>query len=44
MLIFGTHDEQTLAQLEDVATRARRVALMADGFLICGHASISVPE
>lgn len=31
MLIFGTHDEQTLAQLEDVATRARRVALMADG-------------
>jgi len=31
MLIFGTHDEQTLAQLEDVATRACRVALMADG-------------
>ncbi len=31
MLIFGTHDAQTLAQLKDVATRARRVALMADG-------------
>ncbi|HRN76172.1 RtcB family protein [Ottowia sp.] len=31
MLIFGTHDEQTLAQLRDVATRAERVALMADG-------------
>lgn len=31
MLIFGTHDEQTLAQLQDVATRAAYVALMADG-------------
>jgi tRNA-splicing ligase RtcB len=31
MLIFGTHDEQTLAQLRDVASRAERVALMADG-------------
>lgn len=31
MLIFGSHDEQTLAQLRDVATRAERVALMADG-------------
>lgn len=31
MLIFGTHDEQTLAQLRDVARRAERVALMADG-------------
>ncbi len=31
MLIFGTHDEQTLAQLKDVASRAHRVALMADG-------------
>src|SRR2546428_2856134 len=29
--VFGTHDEQTLAQLRDVATRAERVALMADG-------------
>jgi tRNA-splicing ligase RtcB (3'-phosphate/5'-hydroxy nucleic acid ligase) len=29
--IFGTHDEQTLAQLKDVARRAERVALMADG-------------
>src|SRR5205823_11200888 len=29
--IFGTHDEKTLAQLRDVATRAERVALMADG-------------
>ncbi len=31
--IFGTHEEQTLAQLRDVATRAERVALMADGHL-----------
>jgi tRNA-splicing ligase RtcB (3'-phosphate/5'-hydroxy nucleic acid ligase) len=29
--VFGTHDEQTLAQLKDVARRAERVALMADG-------------
>src|SRR6058998_3119807 len=29
--VFGTHEEQTLAQLRDVATRAERVALMADG-------------
>src|SRR3954452_18838268 len=29
--IFGTHDPQTLAQLKDVARRAERVALMADG-------------
>jgi tRNA-splicing ligase RtcB len=29
--IFGTHDEKTLVQLRDVATRAERVALMADG-------------
>jgi len=29
--IFGQHDEQTLAQLRDVASRAERVALMADG-------------
>jgi len=31
--VFGTHDEKTLAQLRDVATRAERVALMADGHL-----------
>jgi tRNA-splicing ligase RtcB (3'-phosphate/5'-hydroxy nucleic acid ligase) len=31
--IFGTHDENTLEQLRDVATRAERVALMADGHL-----------
>jgi tRNA-splicing ligase RtcB len=29
--VFGTHDDKTLAQLRDVATRAERVALMADG-------------
>ena len=33
MKIFGTHDEKTLAQLEDVASRAQRTALMADGHL-----------
>ncbi len=31
MLIFGQHEENTLRQLEQVAARARRVALMADG-------------
>src|SRR3954471_18675141 len=31
--IFGTHDQKTLAQLEDVATRAEKVALMADGHM-----------
>jgi tRNA-splicing ligase RtcB len=31
MLIFGTHDENTQAQLARVAERARKVALMADG-------------
>lgn len=31
--IFGTHDANTLAQLADVATRAERTALMADGHL-----------
>jgi tRNA-splicing ligase RtcB (3'-phosphate/5'-hydroxy nucleic acid ligase) len=31
--VFGTHDEKTLAQLSDVASRAERVALMADGHL-----------
>jgi len=29
--IFGTHDPKTLDQLRDVASRAERVALMADG-------------
>ncbi|MDT8435697.1 MAG: RtcB family protein [Gemmatimonadota bacterium] len=33
MHIFGTHDANTLAQLEDVARGAVRVALMADGHL-----------
>ena len=31
--IFGLHDEKTLKQLTDVATRADRVALMSDGHL-----------
>jgi tRNA-splicing ligase RtcB len=31
MQIFGTHDENTRAQLAKVAERARKVALMADG-------------
>lgn len=31
MKIFGSHDEKTIRQLQDVATRAERVALMADG-------------
>src|SRR5437588_10529685 len=30
-VIFGTHDDKTLAQLRDVASRAERAALMADG-------------
>src|SRR5215212_10897803 len=29
--IFGQHEPNTLAQLDDVASRAERVALMADG-------------
>jgi len=29
--VFGTHDEKTLSQLRDVASRAERAALMADG-------------
>jgi tRNA-splicing ligase RtcB len=33
MRIFGTHDDATVAQLASVATRARKVALMADGHL-----------
>jgi tRNA-splicing ligase RtcB (3'-phosphate/5'-hydroxy nucleic acid ligase) len=31
MRIFGQHDENTLAQLRDVAGRAEKAALMADG-------------
>ncbi len=31
MKIFGTHDPATLAQLEDVRSRAADAALMADG-------------
>lgn len=31
--IFGQHDENTLAQIADVANRAERTALMADGHL-----------
>lgn len=30
-MIFGTHDEKTLAQLNEVAKTAKSVALMADG-------------
>jgi tRNA-splicing ligase RtcB len=31
MHVFGTHDEGTLQQLRDVATRSVKTALMADG-------------
>ena len=31
--VFGEHEPKTLHQLEDVASRARRAALMADGHL-----------
>jgi tRNA-splicing ligase RtcB len=31
--IFGQHEEKTLIQLEDVASRATRAALMADGHM-----------
>src|SRR5881397_3109570 len=31
--IFGQHESNTLAQLRDVASRAERAALMADGHL-----------
>ncbi len=31
--IFGAHDQKTLTQLADVASRAERVALMSDGHL-----------
>jgi tRNA-splicing ligase RtcB len=31
--VFGQHEPKTLAQLEDVASRAERAALMADGHL-----------
>jgi tRNA-splicing ligase RtcB (3'-phosphate/5'-hydroxy nucleic acid ligase) len=33
MLIFGEHDDATLRQIRDVAGRAARAALMADGHL-----------
>ena len=33
MQIFGTHEPNTLEQLRDVASRAERAALMADGHL-----------
>ena len=33
MFVLGTHEKNTLAQLHDVALRAERVALMADGHL-----------
>jgi tRNA-splicing ligase RtcB (3'-phosphate/5'-hydroxy nucleic acid ligase) len=33
MLIFGEHDDATLRQIRDVAGRAERTALMADGHL-----------
>ncbi|HEV2671576.1 MAG TPA: RtcB family protein, partial [Gemmatimonadales bacterium] len=33
MHIFGSHEPNTLAQLQDVASRAERAALMADGHL-----------
>src|SRR3954463_9569231 len=33
MKIFGQHEENTIRQLQDVASRADRVALMADGHL-----------
>jgi tRNA-splicing ligase RtcB len=36
--IFGTHEPQTLAQLHDVAARAVRTALMADG-----HVGFTMP-
>ncbi|HWO87604.1 MAG TPA: RtcB family protein [Gemmatimonadales bacterium] len=31
--VFGTHDAETLEQLRDVASRAERAALMADGHI-----------
>src|SRR5881409_4022717 len=31
--VFGSHESNTLAQLQDVASRAERAALMADGHL-----------
>ena len=33
LAVFGTHDEKTLTQLRDVASRAERAALMADGHM-----------
>ena len=31
--VFGVHDDKTLEQFNDVASRAERAALMADGHL-----------
>ncbi len=31
LTVFGKHDDKTLEQLRDVASRAERVALLADG-------------
>src|SRR3954451_24286281 len=33
--IFGQHEENTIRQLQDVASRAERAALMADGHMGC---------
>ena len=33
IIVFGEHEPKTIAQLEDVASRAERAALMADGHL-----------
>ena len=33
IIVFGEHEPNTLAQLDDVASRAERAALMADGHL-----------
>jgi len=38
MKIFGQHDDNTLRQLKDVASRAERAALMADG-----HVGFTMP-
>src|SRR5262247_2569034 len=32
-VVFGEHEPNTLKQLQDVASRAKRAALMADGHL-----------
>ena len=33
MRVFGSHDDKTIAQLANVAARAEKVALMADGHM-----------